>query len=50
MMAGFVAAIMLSHLSHGYVGGAVDSVSKFLPSLVGYFLVAHALDSKERST
>ena len=48
MMAGFVVAIMLSHLSHGYVGGAVDSVSNFLPSLVGYFLVAHALDSKEK--
>ena len=48
MMVGFVVAIMLSRLSYGYVGGAVESINKFLPSLVGYFLVAHAIDSKEK--
>lgn len=48
MMVGFVAAIVLSHLSHGYFGGAIDGVRDFLPSIVGYFLVAHALDSERK--
>lgn len=46
MMVGFVVAIILSHLSYGYVGGAVSSTRDFLPSIVGYFLVVHALDSE----
>ncbi|APG26441.1 hypothetical protein A7E78_00305 [Syntrophotalea acetylenivorans] len=48
MMAGFVLAIVLSHLSNGYFGGAVDSVMQFLPSLVGYFLIAHGLDNRQK--
>ncbi|BCR05281.1 hypothetical protein DESUT3_23500 [Desulfuromonas versatilis] len=48
MMVGFVIAIVLSHLSHGYIGGAIDGVRDFLPSIVGYFLVAHALDSEKK--
>lgn len=48
MMVGFVAAIVLSHLSHGYFGGAIDGVRDFLPAIVGYFLVAHALDSEKK--
>lgn len=48
MMVGFVLAMIMSHLSHGYFGGAVDSVTQFLPSLVGYFLIAHGLDSRQK--
>lgn len=48
MMAGFVAAIALSHLISGYVGGAVGSISTFLPSIVAYFLVVYGLDSKKK--
>lgn len=48
MMAGFVAAIALSHLISGYVGGVVNSVSTFLPSIVAYFLVVYGLDSKKK--
>ncbi len=48
LMLGFIVAIALSHLSHGYFGGAVDSLQKFLPILVGYFLVAHGLDSRKK--
>lgn len=48
MMSGFVLAMILSHLSHGYFGGAIDSIKQFLPSLVGYFLIAHGLDNREK--
>ena len=48
MMAGLVAAIALSHLISGYVGGAVGSISTFLPSIVAYFLVVYGLDSKKK--
>jgi O-antigen ligase len=48
MVLGFTVAIALSHLSHGYIGGAVDSLIDFSPALVGYFLVAHALDSQKK--
>ena len=49
MMCGFVCAIILSHVSHGWYGGAYSSFIQFLPSLTGYFLVAHALDSKKKA-
>lgn len=39
MMLGFIGAICLSHLSHGYAGGAVTSTERFLPSFTGFFLV-----------
>lgn len=48
MLAGFVLAMILSHLRHGYVGGAIDSVIQFLPSLVGYFLIVYGLESKQK--
>lgn len=48
MMAGFVAAIAFSHLISGYVGGVLDSVSSFLPSIVAYFLVVYGLNSKKK--
>ena len=48
MMAGFTFAIILSHVSHLWFGGAFNSTRLFLPSFVGYFLAAHALDSTKK--
>jgi len=48
MMLGFIVAICLSHLSHGYIGGAIDSLEKFLPSLVGFFLVLISIKENKR--
>lgn len=48
LMLGFIFAIALSHLSHGYIGVALDALQSFFPILVGYFLVAHGLDSKKK--
>jgi len=48
LMLGFTIAIALSHLRHGYFGGAINSLQHFLPVLVGYFLVAHGLKSKKQ--
>lgn len=39
MMIGFTVSIMLSHISHGYFGGAVHSFNLFLPAFTGFFLV-----------
>jgi len=46
MMIGFMVAIGLSHVSHGWFGGAWFSMGKFFPVFVGYFLIAHSPDSK----
>lgn len=48
LVLGFTLAIVLSHLSHGYIDGAVISLQSFFPIIVGYFLVAHGLDSKKK--
>jgi len=48
MMTGFVAAIIMSHISHGYFGGALNSMLDFLPALAGYYLVAHSLNSERK--
>ncbi len=48
MMIGFVASIAISHIGHGYLGGAFRSVLNFLPSIVGYFLVAYGIDSRKK--
>lgn len=41
-------AIICSHLSHGYIGGAIDSIDGFLPTIVGYFLVSSSINSRSR--
>jgi hypothetical protein len=48
MMLGFIVAISLSHLSHGYVGGAINSMEKFLPSMVGFFLVLTSVNDRKK--
>jgi putative inorganic carbon (hco3(-)) transporter len=48
MMIGFMLAIGFSHVSHAWFGGAWDSMVKFFPVFVGYFLVAHSPDSKKK--
>lgn len=48
MMLGFIVAICLSHLSHGYVGGAINSMEKFLPSMVGFFLVITSINDRKK--
>lgn len=48
MMFGFLAAIALSHLSHFYIGGAIDSLNSFLPTITGFFLVISFVDSQKR--
>ncbi len=48
MMLGFIVAICLSHLSHGYVGGAINSMEKFLPSMVGFFLVITSVNDRKK--
>jgi len=48
MMLGFIVAICFSHLSHGYVGGAINSMEKFLPSMVGFFLVVTSVNNRKK--
>lgn len=48
LVVGFTLAIVLSHLRHGYIAGVIEGVRHFFPILVGYFLIAHALDTKKK--
>lgn len=48
MMLGFYLAIGLSHLSHMYFGGAVQSMQDFYPVFIGYFLIAHSINSEKK--
>ncbi len=48
MMLGFYIAIGLSHFSHLYFGGMVQSMQDFFPVFIGYFLVAHSIDSEKK--
>lgn len=41
-------AIIFSHLSHGYVGGALESFKSFFPIIVGYFLIFTAIENREK--
>ena len=49
MVIGFTVAIVMSHLSHGYIGGVLNSIVKFIPTIVGYFLVAHGINSQKKA-
>lgn len=48
MMGGLIAAIIISHLSHGYIGGVIDSIDGFLPTMVGYFLMSCSISNLRR--
>lgn len=48
MMIGFIAAICFSHISHAYVGGAINSMDKFLPSITGFFLIHTTIKDRKR--
>ncbi len=39
LMLGFIVAICASHVSHGYLGGVTNAFNKFIPSIVGFFLI-----------
>lgn len=45
MMLGLYCAIGLSHLSHFYINGAIQSMKDFFPVFVGYFLIVHSINS-----
>ncbi len=47
-MVGFFGAILLSHITHGYLHGMIDGAIKFFPVFIGYFLFAHALDTYKK--
>ena len=46
MVLGFTLAIVMSHLRHGYIIGAIEGVREFFPVIIGYFLIAYALDTR----
>ena len=48
MMVGFYLAIGLSHVGHMYFGGASKWMQDFFPVFIGYFLVAHSINSLKR--
>jgi len=48
MMLGFIVSICLSQLFHGYFGGAINSIERFLPSMVGFFLVVTAVNERKK--
>lgn len=47
MMLGFVISLALSHIRHMWFGGAVESIIKFAPSFLGYFLVTHSIKTEQ---
>ncbi|MFZ4860145.1 MAG: O-antigen ligase family protein [Desulfuromonadaceae bacterium] len=46
MMFGYLIAIEISHISHVYVGGAINSFNIILPTITGFFLVICFIDSR----
>lgn len=46
MMLGFIAAIIFSHASHGYVHGVVNAIDSTLSTIVGFFLVISAVKDR----
>jgi len=48
MIIGYTLAIVMSHLRHGDLYLIVPSFMKFFPALVGYFLVAHGLNTDKK--
>ena len=47
-MVGFIMAIVLSHISHGWYGGVVESLMIFFPVIIGYYMIINAVDSTEK--
>lgn len=48
MMFGLLGAIILSHLSHFYISGAINSINGFVPTTTGFFLTICFIDSRQR--
>jgi len=48
LLLAFLGCIVMSHLSHGYLGGAWDSFLKFGPNVVMFFLFVNALNTEKR--
>jgi putative inorganic carbon (hco3(-)) transporter len=48
MMVGLYVAIGLSHVSHLYFGGAFLAMRDFFPVFIGYFLVAHSINTERK--
>lgn len=48
MMWGLLLAIWMSHLSHFYFGGMLNSFSTFLPTITGFLLIVCYTDSRAR--
>lgn len=48
MVVGMMAAIMLSHIANGWIGGAIQSAQDFLPIFGAYFLITHGIDSQKK--
>jgi putative inorganic carbon (hco3(-)) transporter len=48
MMLGFIIAIALSHLSHGYIGGVTNSLNNILPLIVCYFLITATIVDRQK--
>lgn len=48
MMIGLYIAIVLSHLSHSYFGGAIQSINEFFPVFISYFIIAHTINTEQK--
>lgn len=48
MLLGFAFSMVVSHASHGYLGGITKSMQDFIPVMVGYLLIAHGLDTQKK--
>lgn len=47
MMFGFSVAIVMSQMSHFYIGGVINSINVFLPTITGFLLVICFIDSRK---
>lgn len=48
MFLGYIATIILSHVSHAYLQGTIDSITTNIPLYVGFLLISSAIDTRGR--
>lgn len=48
LLLGFFAAIVLSHVTNGYIGGMIHSVTAFLVNVITYFLVVNVVTTPRK--
>lgn len=48
MILGFLVAILLSHLSTGWLGGSVYSLAKIFPAVIGYLYIGHCITTRRQ--